>query len=203
MAILNGVTTKESNLVWKSPDGERELYEVVFESQGQELKAKTYSSYIGTEGWSGDLLVEERQGKKGLETFVKQAPKEDGSYQARSGGGASGGANSRQPYVPKDDKAIQAMWAISQSIAAHSGTTDSDMNPADLASVEGYANELFSMVDRVKASQGTDTTSQPDVVVEDVDGGDLDLSLMDEVLGAKPQTVETPWGKTAPAQPAS
>lgn len=198
MAIVNGVRTKSANLVWKAPDGSRELYEVVLDYQGQELKAKTYSTTLINPGWAGDVLVEERQGKQGLETFVKQAPKEDG-YASPQGQyrGSTGGASSKSSYVPKDEKAIQAMWAIGQA------NTYFDLASLDMAAVENLATEMMDMVDRVKGSQDSDTT-KPDVVVEDVEGP-LDLSLMDEVLGEqpKPAVAETPWGKAATVPPAS
>lgn len=202
MAIVNGVTTKSASLVWKSPDGARELYEVVLDYQGQELKAKTYSTTLINVGWEGDVLVEERQGKQGLETFVKQAPKEDswkpsggGSMQSSTGGGTSG--SSKNAYVPKDEKAIQAMWAIREA------NTYFTLESLDMAAVEGLAVEMMDMVDRVKASQSTDTAPVAlDVVAEVVDDP-LDLSLMDEVLGGKPAVAETPWGKATATPPAS
>jgi hypothetical protein len=83
MPILNQVTTVGSQSVWRSPDGQRNLYEVNLTYQGKPFKAKTYSGSIAQVGWTGDVITEEKQGKFGIETHIKQAPKEDyqGGYQ--------------------------------------------------------------------------------------------------------------------------
>lgn len=72
------VTTKEANSVWKSPDGQREIFEVALDYKGQVIKAKTYSTDISTVGWSGEVVTYEKEGKSGMppQTFVKQPAKE-------------------------------------------------------------------------------------------------------------------------------
>ena len=126
------VTTKQSDQIWKSPDGQRTIWEVGLDYKGQVLKAKTYSQAIATVGWQGTVISEERQGRNGAETFVKQAPKEGFQRQ------------------PKDEKAISAMWAISQAIAWLDGQES-------LGTVETTAKELFIMVDRVKRTVASET----------------------------------------------
>jgi hypothetical protein len=42
------------------------------------MTAKTFSGAIAAQGWSGEVLTEERPGRNGSETFVKQPPKEGG-----------------------------------------------------------------------------------------------------------------------------
>lgn len=79
------VTTKASREVWKSPDGQRTISEVILDYNGTEFKGKTYSNAIAVEGFSGEVETYEKQGKQGVETFVKQKAKE-GGY---SGGGKS------------------------------------------------------------------------------------------------------------------
>lgn len=73
----------------------------------------------------------------------------------------------------KDEKAIQAMWAIGQSVAAHTGSIGV-LKVEDLNSVGAYADELFAMVDRVKqgsnphvGDNGADTASDPDWLPSD------------------------------------
>lgn len=72
------VTTKSSNSVWKSPDGQREIFDVVLDYKGTALQAKTYSNDISTVGWEGDVESYEKVGKPGMptQTFVKQPAKE-------------------------------------------------------------------------------------------------------------------------------
>lgn len=198
------VTTKTGNSVWKSPDGQREIFEVTLDYNGQEVKAKTYSKDIPVVGWSGEIETYEKEGRNGSETFVKQPPKEDGypspagSRQSSIGGGSS--------YTPRDDSHIKAQWAIGQSVIVHNETTD--LSSADLESVESLAVELFKMVDRVKASpadeavQGpSDAPAVPDEIHE-VTGDEMPedfLKNIDEIFpgtepAAKPK--ETPWPKS-------
>lgn len=81
------VTTKSANSVWKSPDGQREIFEVELDYQGTIMKAKTYSKDISGAGWTGSVETYEKQGKMGAETFVKQ-PQKEGNF---GGGGFKGG----------------------------------------------------------------------------------------------------------------
>lgn len=78
MPIVKNVKVKSASIVWTSPDGQRKLSEVVFDVEGQEFTAKTYSETLAVVGWSGDVETEERAGRGGLEQFVKQAPREEG-----------------------------------------------------------------------------------------------------------------------------
>lgn len=197
MPQLQGVTTKSIKQIWQSPDGQRTINEVTLDYQGKLFKANTFSNDIASIGWNGDVESYEKEGRSGSQTFVKQALKE-GGWSGGGQGGQSGPPTTKPGYVPKDEKAIQAMWAISQSIAAHSGSAD--MDTADPLSVEAYAKELFAMVDRVK------TGAEAPALADSVTGSDelvdadepLDLSLMDEVLGGteKVDSKETPWKKS-------
>lgn len=170
-------TTKQSNSVWKSPDGQREIFEVVLDYEGQPVKAKTYSKDISTVGWEGTVDTYEKSGKNGSETFVKQPPKEDGQY----GGQASTAGRTGSNYVPKDEKAIQAMWAIGQSVQAHNGSDGLDVT--ELASVEALAVELNAMVIRVKGEERNETTTTTaDVVIDDIPAGPIDMSDIDALF---------------------
>lgn len=141
-------TTKESRSVWKSPDGQREIHEVVLDYEGKPVTAKTYSHDIAVVGWQGTVESYEKQGRNGTETFVKQPPKEGGGY----GGGntaQTGSPGNRGSYQAKDEKAIQAMWAIGQSVQLLRSETEKEY---EIGSIELFAQELFAMVDRVKAT---------------------------------------------------
>lgn len=181
------VTTKASKSVWKTPDGQREIFEVTFDYEGQEISAKTWSGQIATVGWSGLVESYEKEGKNGPQTFVKQPPKEGASY-GSTGGGTYG--SSKSAYVPKDEKAIKAMWSIGQAVAAHNGNESLDV--ADLPSVEAYAVELFAMVDRVKGAEESGKTNVDEVI--DVTGTENNEELLkgiDEIFPSSKK--ETPW----------
>jgi len=190
MPQIQGVTTKSVKQVWQSPDGQRSINEVLMDCQGKLFKANTFSNDIATVGWSGDVESYEKDGRNGSQTFVKQAPKEGGwsGGQASMAGQTSG---SRSSYVPKDEAAIKAMWAIGQSVNALS-------DKSDLQLIEDYAKELFAMVDRVKTGEDTPDPADATTGNDEIADADkpLDLSLMDEVLGGtKVDEGETPWGK--------
>lgn len=175
------VETKSSQSVWKSPDGQREIFEVTLDYQGSDLKAKTYSKDISTVGWVGMVESYEKQGRNGVETFVKQPPKE---FNGGSGHSTPSGTSpsSRSGYVPKDEKAIQAMWSIRQAIALLGpGLSDETM-----AQVHDTAVELFNMVAMVK-------DQKLDTIVE-VPEGDITLDNIESVFGEGAQ--ELPWPKS-------
>lgn len=93
------VTTKSANQVWASPDGQRTIFELQLEYEGKPVKAKTYSKEISVPGWMGTVETYEKPGRNGVETFVKQPPKEGASY---GGGGAStnrGGGGYSKPMA--------------------------------------------------------------------------------------------------------
>lgn len=102
MPILNNVSTKSAKQIWQSPDGQKTIFEVVLDYNGQEMSAKTYSGAIARDGWSGDIESYDKQGRNGSETFVKQAPKEDGGqYPSRNQGGgykSTGGGSSKKDF---------------------------------------------------------------------------------------------------------
>lgn len=152
------VTTKSSNTVWKSPDGQRAIFEVTLDYQGQDVLAKTYSKDIAVAGWTGTVETYEKYGINGAETFVKQ-PQKEGGYQGSGGGGG------KPAYQPKDEKAIKAMWAIGQAITWLNGTPREDSESIGL--IEALANDLFNMVDKVKNQevvvQDADTISKEDL----------------------------------------
>lgn len=183
------MTTKTAKEVWRSPDGQRVLYQLGLEYQGKPVTAKTYSREVATPGWSGVLQTREEQGKYGVETFVRQPPKEN--VPSSTGQTAQGGT-ARSGYTPKDEKAIQAMWAIGQAvqvtIATYKGKDPS-------GTIEALAKELFVMVDRVKVG-AEPLPEEPDEIIPVTDDPvDLsmavDLSQVEAVFG--PAEKEEPW----------
>ena len=93
MSIFKAKTTA-SNQVWKSPDGQRVIFEVYLETPEGPAKAKCYSQVIAAVGFEGEVETYEKSGKQGPETFVKQAPKEDAPSYA---------GGSKKEYSPKGD----------------------------------------------------------------------------------------------------
>lgn len=168
------VTTKEAQQIWASPDGQRAIYKLTLDYNGQPVTAKTYSKVIATEGWSGTVETYEKEGKgdRPSETFVKQPAKE---------GGYSGG---RQP---RDDAAIKAQMAVKAAVHL---MASQEKKPKDIiAGIEQYAQELFLMVDRVKTVKEAtfvDKAEEPAAETEpaaEPNEGPLDLSTIDEVFG--------------------
>lgn len=92
MPILDNVTTKSASSVWKSPDGQREIFEVALEYDGKPFTAKTYSTDISVAGWTGTIESYEKPGQNGKpdQTFVKQPQKE--GFSGGGGGYKGGGA---------------------------------------------------------------------------------------------------------------
>ena len=89
--------TKLSESVWRSPDGQREIFKVTLEVDGQPMVAKTYSKDISAIGWSGTVDTYEKQGTRGSETFVKQPPKEGGFTPQQASSPKSTGVASSKP----------------------------------------------------------------------------------------------------------
>lgn len=82
MPIFNDAKTVTSESIWRSPDGQREIFKVSLEVAGKQFEAKTYSKDISNVGFSGDIESYEKPGRGGkpAETFVKQAPKDGGAF---------------------------------------------------------------------------------------------------------------------------
>lgn len=156
--------TTQAKEIWRK--GDRVIHEVTLEIDGQPKPFKTYSMAIATEGWEGEVETYEKAGNRGMETFVKQPPKEGGFPSSGSG---------KAPYVPKDEKAIQAMWAIKTSaLTIGPILVKDDIHDTDsIQDIESLATELFRMVDRVKAGTTPDDNG-PETPA--------DLSTVDELL---------------------
>lgn len=185
------VRTVASKVIWTSPDGQRKIHELQMDYKGKPVKANTFSDAIAVEGWSGEVETYEREGKGNApaQTFVKQPQKDGSGYPSNS----VGERTAKPAYKPKDEKAIQAMWSIGQAVQLVVATKPKDI----LGTVEAHAQELFLMVDRVKAVtevQGA-TTPEPDVVI---DPDQTTIEDIKEIFGeaeaaAEDVEVEDPW----------
>lgn len=171
------VKTVEASQVWKSPDGTRKIYELHLDYDGKAVKAQTFSDKIATVGWEGEVETYER----GNNTFVKQP--------AREGGYSGGGGASKSNYQPKDEAAIKAMWSIGQAVQLVIATKPKDI----VGEVEAKAQELYLMVDRVKAVKEAETTSDT-APVKDSDLDNIkDIFNEAEELAVETTTEEDPW----------
>jgi hypothetical protein len=175
---LMRLKTTSSRQVWVSSDAKIKIFELGMEYEGKPVKAKTYSAAIAVPGWEGEAETYEKQSKNGLETFVRQPPKEDGQYGSHSSTGTG------KTYTPKDEKAIQAMWAIDKAKDIALAFKPEDI-PKTLDSTEWLAQELFLMVDRVKAVTVDAINPAPQVpdVVHPVPDDPIDLSQIEARFG--------------------
>lgn len=155
-------TTKKAQEVWRSPDGDRIIWSVTMEIQGENrpVIAKTYSKAIAAEGWSGEVESYQKQGRDGMESFVKQPPKEGGFGGARQ---------------PRDDASIKAQFAIKAAIAWVSSREGSGFDD-----IEGCAVEFYKMIERVKSGQ---TTAPDKVYPLEEDQEPIDLTGVRDVFG--------------------
>jgi hypothetical protein len=178
MPILSNVKTTGSEVIWQK--GDRTIYKVSMEYEGKPFVAKSYSDRVAAQGFSGDVEVYEKQGTRGAEQFVRQAPKEE--FGGSTGGGSTTTSSARPSYTPKDEKAIQAMWAIGQAVQL---VKDREENSLDDVYVK--ANALFAMVDAVKAG---DVPEQQELVHEP---GNEAISLEDIDAAFRSDMDDKPW----------
>lgn len=146
------VRTTDSKQIWASPDGQRKIYDLRLEYNGKLVKAKTYSHSIAAINWEGEVDLYEKDGRNGLETFVKQPPKNTDGAEVGSKPASQG-----QAFKGKDEKAIQAMWAIGQAVQTVSRLPFDEKQALDeyMSIIETHAQSLYAMVPRVKASENT------------------------------------------------
>lgn len=189
-------TTKAVESVWKSPDGQREIFKVTLDYEGQSVQAKTFSTDIATVGWKGKVETYEKEGKGDYpaETYVKQPQKE---------GGYGGGGGGRSNYQPRDDAGIKAQFAIKAAVNALGPIGDEEVSVYTGKAYE-LATEFFSMVEVIKGEASTDTTapsapdtpSEPDTVHE-VPDEPLNLDVIDDLFPGNAKTpvqpAEKPW----------
>lgn len=176
------VTTKTATSVWKSPDGQREIFELGLEYEGKPVKAKTYSKDIATVGWSGTVETYEKPGRNGSETFVKQPPKEGGSYGGSSGsqGGYRGGGGKHQA----DPFTMYLSYAKDAAIASvHEGKFDGGLYQELLEAIEAGGAQLYA--GRPDAPKPSETKAPEPDVVHEVTDEPIDLGKIDEIFGDK------------------
>lgn len=133
------VKTTKSEQVWKSPDGQKTIWNVVLVSDGKEYPLKTFSEKVAEVGFEGE--VESFVNQRG-DRFVKQVNKNDGHH----GGGNNAG---RAKADAAKQAEIRAEWAIGKAIQA---TGIFPLDDEALQKVQELAIKLNQMVDAVIAS---------------------------------------------------
>lgn len=129
------VKTIKSEQLWRSPDGQKTIWEVVVQANDKNTYGlKTYSPKISMLGFEGD--VESYVNARG-DRFVRQSFKQ------------------KQPYDTSRDSSIRAQWAIGQAIALASATMDKQK--ISMPVIEKYAKDLFATVSRVKGEEPSPT----------------------------------------------
>lgn len=77
------------------------------------------------------------------------------------------GGTTKKEWIPRDEDAIRAQWAIGQSVILHNHVDKSAESSAPNTNyIEQYAKELYAMVDRVKAP--TAKILDPSATAEDI-----------------------------------
>lgn len=138
MPILKNATVQSTENIWNSPDGQRKMFKVRIQLEtGQVAEAKSWSERL-VPGFKGDLETYEKEGKMGMETFVKQAPKE-GGY---SGGGRQFGTTGK---APSDPFTMYLSYAkdIAVAMLANGGELKPDVYEAILQQVLNGGNTLY------------------------------------------------------------
>lgn len=109
-------------------------------------------------------------------------------YQPGGGPNFGGNGGSKSSYVPKDDKAIQAQWALGRSVEAY-GPIGKDSVADYVGKVSELAVELFSAIDFVKGSNDP-KPAEGDTVTNDVPAGDV---VLNDIFPDTEVIEEEPW----------
>lgn len=152
MTKFNGIiiaTENNGTPAWTSPDGEKHIWNITVQNldSNQVLQCKTWEQVLAVAGYRGEIETYDKVDKRGInETWASPPrPQRQGGYQGKSN------------YVPRDDAAIKAMWAIGQAVATYQPTVAANgPSGMHIADIELYAIDLFNMVDRVKTGKAAD-----------------------------------------------
>lgn len=186
-------TVKAARQVWASPDGQKTISEVILDVGGNEVRAKTYSDAIAREGWSGTVETYEKQGRNGVETFVKQPPKE-GSYGNQYSGSRS--ASSGAAKKEFDNFTMYLSYAKDLAIAMlKDGVLDEVKYGHVLSAVTAGGRTLYDFRPGGAAEEAEAQNEKPDTVYEpnDLDMTELNKLFGDETAPAVGEKAPDPW----------
>lgn len=132
MPKFNGrVVAVENNgePVWQSPDGQRKLWKVTVDVNGNQAEVSTFSGKLAQVGFNGEMESYERTNNQGgNDTFVKQPQQEQpaGGYRGNSGSGFKAAA-------PRDNFTMYLSYSKDIAVALiGQGIIPSDAAFADL-----------------------------------------------------------------------
>lgn len=197
------VTTKSAEQVWKSPDGQRTINKVVLDYNGSPVEASTYSSAIATVGFKGEVETYEKPGKFGVETFVKQPPKEGGYTQQQGGQRQSSTGGGGYSKSSSDNFTMYLSYAKDLAIALQQTEGfDVDKFKTLLKATAEGGHALYSQrpeaKDEVKgSSESTDPKAGSSLTTKDTPSNDepVDTTVIDKVFDLDGSEVEpeSPW----------
>ena len=199
-------TTNNSQQVWASPDGQRVIYQVALDYNGQTVSAKAYSKDIAQVGWTGEVETYEKEGRNGSEQFVKQPQKEGysgGGSPSRSYGGGNSGGGSKPVGDTFTFYLAYAKDLMVASMAAGNAPEQSYTELLDAVLVGGY--QLYAGrpgAENKPEAQKLPEGPGPKVATSPGEQTDTttptDTSALDKIfdIPTGPVTLEdTPWGK--------
>lgn len=181
MPKVSGKVT-QSKSVWRSPDGSREIFELMLDVDGKQFRAKTYSKDISQVGWSGEVETYEKQGRNGSETFVKQPPKESGWS---SGGGRGFGGGQK---IPVDNYTMYLSYVKDIAVALINGKAYTVERLNEIANDVATAGEMFYEM----RPDNKDKVADVPATQDEIDGGIS--NAIDEVFFNDKQE-EDPWNQ--------
>ena len=137
MPQFDNVKTVSSEQVWQQ--GDKTIWKLGLDIDGQQMEAKTYSKAIAQVGWSGSVESYEKQGRYGVETFVKQ-PQREGGY-----GGARASYSGGKKSAPDNPHTMYLSYAKDIAVAVlATGKWDGNMYQTVLEAVEAGGEQLYA-----------------------------------------------------------
>jgi hypothetical protein len=143
MPIFKDVKTLGSEKIWEK--GDRTIWKLKLEVQGNEMECKTYSKVISELGWSGDVETREQNN----DVFVKQYKEEDGYTPSGNAGSPNGRAPSSRPNSTSsgrsggDDFTMYLSYAKDLTVALINSGKDLKELPDIISTVALAGEQLY------------------------------------------------------------
>lgn len=159
-----GDFTDKNNNVW---------CEILFEEKSNEpmrIVVKDPSSYHVGQKLFGHVELKTSQAGKPYNRFYRDK-RPDFEPQGHIGVGTGqpiGAFVPKKEWQPRDDKAIQAQWAIGQAVSMFNAESlKAEQSQTAIATIEVWAKRFFAMIDRVKAGQAASAPNQLSAPIKD------------------------------------
>lgn len=138
MILKDAKTVWVGDNPWTSPDKKVTIWTIKLEVDGNRDTYSTMSKALASPDFSGDVEVYTNDKGK---TYARQAPKEEGEPTHTT---------PKKEWVPRDDDAIRAQWAIGQALVLYRNWNNERPEYDD---IQKAARRLFAMVEEVKQPQ--------------------------------------------------